>query len=249
MLTRYLIVCPLVFLAAFIDSVAGGGALISLPAYMMGGLPVHMAIGTNKVSSFMGTSMAIWRFAKKGFIPWKPAGCCAVFAMAGSSVGANLALLISPDIFKVIMLVILPLVALYVMRPHVFEESPIPCSPRRTLAVGVASAFFIGMYDGFYGPGTGTFLILVLTGLARLKLTEANGVTKVINLSTGIAALAVYLTNGKVDLALGLAAGCFSIGGSYLGTRFFERGGSKSVRLVIPVVLALFFIKIITELL
>lgn len=248
---HFMIVCPLVFLAGFVDAVAGGGGLISLPAYMISGLPVHNAIGTNKLSSFMGTSLATWRYARRGFIPWKLGSVCVVIALIGSSLGANLALLIDDFIFKIIMLFILPLTGVYVMRSKSLQGDgeASPLSPALTWAVSLGAALLIGVYDGFYGPGTGTFLLLILTGLAHMPLQKANGVTKAINLATNAAALAVYLANGKVLLVLGLCAGVFSLAGSWLGVRFFEKGGSKSVKLIIPVVLVLFFIKILSELL
>lgn len=97
---EFLIVCPMVFIAGFVDAVAGGGGLISLPAYLMSGLPVHYAIGTNKLSSGMGSALAKWMYAKKGYIDWKMAFCCLVCALIGSALGANIALLISDSIFK-----------------------------------------------------------------------------------------------------------------------------------------------------
>ena len=110
-------------------------------------------------------------------------------------------------------------------------------------------ALVLGVYDGFYGPGTGTFLILLLTGLAHLSLTDANGTAKVINLTTNLSALAVFLFHGKVLLPLGLAAGCFSILGNYLGTRFFDQGGSRVVKPVMLGVLGIFFLKVLSDLL
>ena len=111
----YLIVCPLVFIAGFVDAVAGGGGLISLPAYMLSGIPVHMAIGTNKLSSGMGTALATFRYARSGYIRWKLAVYCVISALIGSACGAELALLIDDGVFKIIMLVILPLTAAYVL--------------------------------------------------------------------------------------------------------------------------------------
>lgn len=248
---HFLIVCPLVFLASFVDAIAGGGGLISLPAYMMSGLPVHNAIGTNKLSNFMGTGLATYRFARKGYIPLKLGLISAVIALAGSTIGANLALLIDDSIFKLIMLIILPLTGVYVMRSKALQSSsdPEPCSPCRTWAVALAAALVIGVYDGFYGPGTGTFLLLILSGIGHMNLREANGITKAINISTNAAALAVYLLNGKVLLPLGLTASIFSLTGSYFGTKVFDKGGAKAVKLMIPVVLVLFFIKILSEML
>lgn len=249
-LLPFAIVCPLVFLGGFVDAVAGGGGLISLPAYLIAGIPAHNAIATNKLSSAMGTTLTTVRFARKGFIPWRQAAVCVVFAFLGSSLGAKLALKIDGTVFTLLMLVILPLVAVYVLRgKSLGQGEQAPCSPRRTFVVGALAALVIGGYDGFYGPGTGTFLMLALTGLAHMELTRANGVTKAINLTTNLSALAVFLLNGKVLLPLGLVAGCFGILGNYLGTRFFIQGGVKFVKPVILVVLTIFFGKVLFQIL
>lgn len=247
----YLIVCPLVFIAGFVDAVAGGGGLISLPAYMLSGIPVHMAIGTNKLSSGMGTALATFRYARSGYIRWKLAIYCVISALIGSACGAELALLIDDGVFKIIMLVILPLTAAYVLSGKALaageEKGALP--QWKVTLISMVVALVIGAYDGFYGPGTGTFLILLLTGLAHLRLSEANGIAKAINLSTNVAALTVYLFNGKVIFPLGLAAGCFSLAGNYIGTRFFAKGGAKAVKPIILIVLAIFFVKVLTEVL
>ena len=246
-LTHFIIVCPLVFMAGFVDAVAGGGGLISLPAYMISGLPVHFAIGTNKLSSGMGTAIATFKYAKSGFIKWKTALMCAACALVASNIGARLALLISDAVFKKLLLVILPLTAVYIFRSKSLEQTKQPYVYKKTLCISMLIALIIGVYDGFYGPGTGTFLILLLTGMARMQLNEANGISKVINLATNVSSLSVMLLNGKVLLILGLTAGLFSIAGNYIGTRFFEKGGAKFVKPVIIVVLSIFFIKVVTE--
>ena len=247
----YLIVCPLVFIAGFVDAVAGGGGLISLPAYMLSGIPVHMAIGTNKLSSGMGTALATFRYARSGYIRWKLAVYCVISALIGSACGAELALLIDDGVFKIIMLVILPLTAAYVLSGKALaageEKGALP--QWKVTLISMVVALVIGAYDGFYGPGTGTFLILLLTGLAHMRLSEANGIAKAINLSTNVAALTVYLLNGKVIFPLGLTAGCFSLAGNYIGTRFFAKGGAKAVKPIILIVLAIFFVKVLTEVL
>ena len=248
-LVRYLIVCPLVFLGGYVDAVAGGGGLISLPAYLIAGLPAHTAIGTNKISSAMGTTLTTYKFWKQGFIAWKLALLCAVCALAGSTGGANLALLVSDRVFKILLLFILPLTAFYVFRTKALETAGRePLSPVKTAAVAASCALVIGVYDGFYGPGTGTFLLLLLTGLARMDLNSAAGITKVINLSTNVAALVTYLINGKVILALGLTAGLFGIAGNWLGARSFTKSGSKIVKPLIGVVLTIFFLRVVFEL-
>ncbi len=247
-LWQFFVICPLVFLAGFVDSVAGGGGLISLPAYLIAGFPVHYSIGTNKLSSGMGTALATWRFSKKGFIPWRDALICAVCALIGSYTGANLALIINDTIFKWIMLIILPLTAFYITRSRTLESSNEPFGKRKTVLLSMGIALVIGAYDGFYGPGTGTFLLLLLTGIARVPLKSANGVTKVINLTTNLTALFVYFTNGKVMILLGLIAGVFGMAGNFLGTALFDKVGAKSVKPLMMVVLVIFFVRVCSEL-
>ena len=240
----FIIVCPLVFLAGFVDAIAGGGGLISLPAYMIAGLPVHTAIATNKLSSGMGTSISVGRLAKRGSIPWKQAVFCICAALIGSFTGAQIALRIEADIFKRIMLVIVPVTAFYVMRTKTLGDG----TGQPNLAKAVLFALVIGAYDGFYGPGTGTFLLLLLTSFAGYRLNEANGIAKTINLTTNITSLTVYLINGKVLILLGLCAGLCSIAGNYIGISFFEKKGSRIVRPIMITVLIVFFIRILTEL-
>lgn len=244
---NYLIICPLVFLAGFIDAIAGGGGLISLPAYIFTGLPVINCIATNKMSSAMGTSIATAKYAKGGFIPWKLALFCVPCAFGGSAIGANIALAISNDVFKIIMLVVLPLTALYVITKKDLSSNEKQHSFRIMLMIAMLIAFVIGIYDGFYGPGTGTFLILLLTAIGRMKIEEANGLTKAINFSTNSSALVIYILHGEVIVPLGIIAGCFNIAGNYLGARKFTSGGTKIVKPVMSIVIVIFFVKVLNE--
>ena len=184
-------------------------------------------------------------------MPLKLSACGIVFALLGSSLGAKTALLISDKIFKILMLAVLPVTALYVFKSQNLlkeehEQQPITS---KTFIICALVAFFLGFYDGFYGPGAGTFMLLLLAGAAKLSVQKANGVTKAINFATNVAALVVYFMNGKVILTVGVIAGLFSIAGNYIGARFFERGGAKAVRPVILIVLSLFFIRVIYDLL
>ena len=246
---HFLIVCPLVGIAGFVDSIAGGGGLISLPAYLISGLPVHTCIATNKLSSSMGTTVATAKYALSGYIDWRLGVFCAAASLLGAALGANIALLISDGAFRLMMLVILPLTALYVLRKKdLFSgEDSRTLSFARTALVSSVIALLLGMYDGFYGPGTGTFLILLLTRFAHMDLRRANGITKVINLSSNLSSLAVYLLNGQVLLPLGLCAGAFSVLGNALGSRCFTRKGAAIARPIIVIVLCVFFARTVLE--
>lgn len=247
-LLPFLIVCPLVFVAGFVDAIAGGGGLISLPAYLISGLPVHTALGTNKMSSLMGTSLATWRYARHGFVNLRRSAVCAAFALVGSALGANVALLVSGGVFKLIMLVVVPLTGCYVMFHKGFGGAREPLAPTRTLALCTAISFAMGLYDGFYGPGTGTFLILLFMAAAHLTLDEAAGTAKVVNLTTNVAAFSVFALHGSVWLPLGLTAGLFNMVGAWIGTSFFIGKGVRVARPIMLVVLAVFFVKLIWDL-
>ena len=243
----YLIVCPLVFLAGFIDAIAGGGGLISLPAYMLAGLPPHIAIGTNKLSSAVGTTVATAQYISKGFMVWRLAVPAIVFSLIGANIGSNLTLLVPENAFLIIMLIALPMIAIYVFTHKSLSNPFEPEITTRVWVVVLASAFFIGMYDGFYGPGTGTFLMLLLTGAAHLTTRQAAGITKAINLSSNVMSLTVFLINGTVLLPLGLTAALFSIAGNYLGARSFIKKGDAIARPAIITVISIFIIKVIYE--
>lgn len=243
----YLIVCPLVFLAGFIDAIAGGGGLISLPAYMLAGLPPHIAIGTNKLSSAVGTTVATAQYISKGFMVWRLAVPAIVFSLIGANIGSNLTLLVPENAFLIIMLIALPVIAIYVFTHKSLSNPFEPEITTRVWVVVLASAFFIGMYDGFYGPGTGTFLMLLLTGAAHLTTRQAAGITKAINLSSNVMSLTVFLINGTVLLPLGLTAALFSIAGNYLGARSFIKKGDAIARPAIITVISIFIIKVIYE--
>ena len=246
---EFLIVCPLALIAGFVDAIAGGGGLISLPAYIFAGIPVHNAIATNKMASTMGTSIATLRYALSGYMVRAFVIAGVACGLTGSWAGSNLALLADAQVIKLIMLIAAVPIAFFVLKTKnldKFADDPLP--RRRALALTAVIALLIGVYDGFYGPGTGTFLMLTLTTLAHQDVRTAAGTTKAINLSTNAAALAVFLVNGTVLVPLGLAAGAFNILGNYLGARSFTKKGASIVRPIMLVVMALFAAKLIFDL-
>lgn len=248
---KFLIVCPLVFLAGFVDAIAGGGGLISLPAYMLSGMPTHMAIATNKLSSATGTLVSTLRLLKNGYVPVKLSLCAAVMALAGSTLGANISMLLPEGVLRGMLLVVLPVVAFYVLKNKDLGENERTGSRTsgQLLAIAMGAALVVGVYDGVYGPGTGTFLLLILTGLGRMDLKSAAGTTKVINLSSNIAALVTFILHGQVYWTLGLAASVFSIAGHYTGAGLVTRDAKRVVRPVVLTVLAILFGKVILEML
>lgn len=246
---EYLIVCPLALIAGLVDAVAGGGGLISLPAYFFAGLPPHAAIATNKLSSTMGTTVATVRYVLFGYMVKRFVIVGVACGLAASAAGANLALVADSFALMVFMLVSLPFVAWMVFRTrdlNRFAERPLP--PRRALALTGAIALAVGIYDGFYGPGTGTILMLLLTAVAHQGMREAAGTTKAINLATNVAALTVFLANGEMLVGLGLAAGAFNIVGNWIGASLFDKKGAAILRPIMLIVIALFALRLIFDL-
>ncbi len=248
-IVHFLIICPLVFLAGVVDAVAGGGGLISLPAYLISGLPVHNAIATNKTAAAMGTALTTYRYVRRGYVPIKLGLVCLAFGLAGSTIGARIALMISDGTFKIIMLVVIPATAVYLLTRGDFAKDREPRKESHQIFMCIPIAFGLGIYDGFYGPGMGTFLMIALTSWVHLNIQKANGICKVINMSTNFAALVVYLLSGKVILFLGVIAGLFSIAGNYIGARYFESGNTKFIKPLMIAVLAIFFVKLLFEVL
>ncbi len=242
----FLIVCPLVGLAGFVDAIGGGGGLISLPAYIIAGIPMHQAIATNKLSSACGTTLAVLRFWRNGLINMKLAGPSVAAAIVGSALGARISLLLDATVMERALYVVLPVTAFIVMNKSLFgahEGSSIVLN-RRTYMTACLSAFFIGMYDGMYGPGTGTFLIIAFTVFAKMGVAPANAQSKVINLATNLASLAVFFLSGNVLVTLGLAAAVCNMIGGYLGAGLVMKKGAKIVKPIILAVLGLLALKL-----
>lgn len=252
-LTAYLVVLPLVFLAGFVDSVAGGGGIISLPAYLMAGIPAHLAAGTNKTVNGCGTLVATIKYFRSGKIELRPAVIAAAGALIGSAIGTELAAFIAEETLETLMLIALPCVALFLTFRKDFgkdtdkEERP-GCSTMREIVTAALIGLVFGCYDGLIGPGTGTFMIIGFTAFLSLDLITAGGCAKVSNLASNIAAAAVWIRHGSVLWTLALPGIAFNILGAYLGARYAIRGGSKKIRSMMFVVLGLLFAKMAYEL-
>lgn len=184
-LWMYAVLAILVFLGSFVDAIAGGGGLITLPAYLIIGLPPHLALGSNKFSSSIGTIVSTWRYYRKGFVDTSLIIPIIIVTMLGSIIGSNVVLLIPPTILKYVLVAILPFIALFIMQKKSFDgnESLQFTGYQLQLRLGII-VFVIGFYDGFYGPGTGTFLIIALTYILHMTAKQAAGNTKIANLSS-----------------------------------------------------------------
>ena len=244
-----LLVCMGVFCASFMDAIGGGGGIISLPTYLLAGLPMHMALGTNKLSACIGTMASTVRYVKNGYVNWFLGIPSIGLALVGAHLGTKLQLAVDEKFLKLVLVSILPVIAVVLLRKKELPEEWRPLNEwlRRTIVWG--ASWIIGIYDGFYGPGTGTFLLLIFCYLGKIDVRTASGNVKLVNLSSNIGALFTSLAAGKVMVPLGFAAAIFSISGQYLGAGLAMKNGSKVVRPVILLVILLLAGKVLLELL
>lgn len=246
-----LLLCGGVFLASFMDAIAGGGGIISVPAHLIafGATPAPFALGTNKVSAGIGTIFSTARFIRNGYVDWKLFGPSIAFALAGSVAGTWLQHRTPDAVLKYMLLAVLPVVAVITLRNRDWPDEPGEMPFRKQAAIVWAAALLIGGYDGYYGPGTGTFLMIAFIRLAKLDTRHAAGGVKVINLSSNLGSLFTQLAGGYVFLRVGLLAAVFSIAGHYIGSGLAIRNGSRIVRPAVVIVLILLTLKVGSEVL
>ncbi len=239
---------PLIFLAGFIDSIAGGGGLISLTSYIAFGIPAHVALGTNKFAACSGTTVATARYIKAGQVNLKICIFSALTALVGSSIGSRLVLLTSDIFLKYMLVIIVPIVAVITIVKKDFGKEGTLVESGRIYLICAAIAFVAGTYDGFFGPGTGMFLTFAFTAFLHMDIKKACGNTKVINLASNIAALTTFVIYGNINYAIAIPCAGSQILGSYLGSGLAIKQGSKIVRPIMIVVLALLLIKVFYDL-
>ena len=245
--STYLLVLPMVFLAAVVDAIAGGGGLISLPAYTIAGLDYDYASGNNKFSSTFGTLMATIRYARSGAVKPRPAAIAAVLALPGSWLGTRAAMALGNRAMHIFMVFAIPVVgALVLLEGKKTERDPRPFT-RRQYPVCAAIGLAIGFYDGFCGPGTGTLLILLFTWLLGMDMVSASATAKPVNLASNISSLVTRIAAGNVIFALALPAMCCSLAGGWLGARLALTRGAKLIRVVMLGVLALLTVRLAVE--
>lgn len=238
------------FTAGTIDAVAGGGGLMTVPVLLSVGLPPAVALGTNKGQSAFGTLAATVQFWRTGALDRDRLALQFVLGFAGSLAGAALVLKLSPAVLRPLVLVLLVSVAAVLTLRRDLGTVPTTPPPKAVLLRRVALlSAGIGMYDGFFGPGTGTFLILSSVALLGDPMRRASANAKVVNLASNLAALSLFTWKGVVrwDIALPMAAA--QLAGGTLGARLTLRGGDRFVRRVVLAVVVALVVKLAYDLL
>jgi uncharacterized membrane protein YfcA len=235
------------FFAGFVDSIAGGGGLIQLPALLIG-LPkteTVTVLGTNKLASVFGTTTAAALYRRQIKPDPKVLVAMALPAFIGSAAGASLASQIPTKSMRPIVLVLLIVVAIYTwLKPDLGKIELLRHESTRRIQISIAAGVIIGFYDGIFGPGTGSFLMLILVASLGYAFITASAIAKVVNVSTNIGAILVFGIHGAVLWQLGLLLGVANVTGAVIGSRLAIRGGSNLVRKVFLLVTVALIIKV-----
>lgn len=235
---------PLAFLAGFIDAVAGGGGTITLPTLFFMGLSPAQTVATNKLLAIFGSATATWQFWRKGNVEVALVLRLIPLALLGSALGAWLVRFADPDTFKTLVgVVILGVGALVIMNKRFGLEDRYPGLTARTLALTLPGAFLIGMYDGFLGPGTGTFAMFMFA-LAGFNLVRSSGNARTINFATNLGAFITFLLGGHMVFWIGLPMGLANALGAALGARMAMLRGSAFVKVIYGLIVVLVALKL-----
>jgi uncharacterized membrane protein YfcA len=232
------------FAAGVVDAIAGGGGLIALPALLAVGLPPQLALGTNKGQGVFGTCAALLRYARSGMIDVQRAKATLPLGLAGAALGTALVLLLSNAVLRPVVLVLLILVAVALaLRP---ATAPVRAArpPRHDLAIAGAIALLLGAYDGFFGPGTGTFLIFAFVFFFGSSMARASADAKVVNFASNLAAVATFAWKGAVVWKLALPMAAAQALGGTLGAHLAIRGGDRRVRQIVLLVVVALVVKL-----
>lgn len=240
--SELLALCGFALLAGFVDAVVGGGGLIQVPALLvlLPQLEPVTLLGTNKFASIWGTAGASWQYARRVPIEWRSTLPTIATALLFGFVGARTAALIPREWFRPLVLVLLLGVLAYTLARKNLGALHAPRLSRGAsfwMALGTGAV--IGFYDGFLGPGTGSFLIFAFVGLFGFSFLAASASAKLVNVSTNLAALAFFVSHGQVRYDIGLPMAAFNVAGGLLGSHLAIRRGSGFIRVLFLLVVGL----------
>lgn len=259
--------------AGGVDAVIGGGGLVLIPLILAfaPGLPAQVALGTNKFTAVFGTASAGLRMVRTVRIDWRAVRLCAPLACACSAGGALLAASVSSDMLRPVVVVLMLAVGVFVaLRPQFGRGAGSGGSSgptgedaagttgaanaqsrpsRGRLALGLALIALIGTYDGFFGPGTGMFLVIVFTGLMSRTLIQSLAMTKLVNTATNIGGLIVFAAGGHVLWLLGIVLAVFNVLGAQVGAKLVLDRGTGFVRVALLVLIVVMSAKLIVDML
>lgn len=225
------IICVLGFLAAAVDAIAGGGGLISLPALLMVGVPPHLALGTNKFAASLASLNSSITFARSGKVHFTLVKWQIPFTFIGAALGVWAVLSVSSEFLNKAVLILILLVGIYTMaHKNLGLENKFQGLNANNMVIGCLFALSLGFYDGFFGPGTGSFLIFAFITVFGFDFVAASANSKVLNFTSNFASLLLFAWNGKILFSYGIPMALFMILGSFVGTKLAIQRGAKLVK-------------------
>lgn len=236
------------FIGAFVDAIAGGGGLITVPAYILGGFPPHFALGTNKLSATFGSLSSTVEFFRNGKIHFGLVKYIIPCTFLGAVLGVNSVLLINQDFLYPLVSAMILIVGIYTyFKKDLGLINTFQLQSKTQIAMGMVFGFVIGFYDGFFGPGTGSFLLFVFIKFFGMDFVNAGGNTKVLNFISNVTSLVVFALAGKINFQIGLMAGVFSLLGSVIGTKVAIRKGASFVKPIFLIMSFAVFVKLVVD--
>lgn len=239
---------PLLFLtglaAGTVDAIAGGGGLISVPVLLSLGIPPHIALGTNKLQSNIGTLMAARRYYREGWFTIKSILLCVVFVAIGAATGAIVSQLISCAVLKILIPILLFFILIYVLiSPKIgHQDHPARCNEK---VFFIVAGLGLGFYDGFFGPGVGSFWVFLITFFLGFNLLKATAYTKAFNLTSNVVALICFAVGMHINYHIGISMAVGQLIGGQLGAHLAIKNGAKLIRPIFLIVVSLTIMSLI----
>jgi len=237
----------MIFIAAFIDSIAGGGGLISLTSYMACGLPATVCLGTNKFSAIIGGTVASANYIRTKNYELESLIPSFICALIGSFLGSECSMLIDERIFSIILLIATPIIAIMVVMDKNYSNHEKNLSLPKTIIICSLVGLVAGFYDGFYGPGAGTFMQMGFIIFAGINIKKSCGNARMVNWASNFAALVNFIRTDNVLYTIGIPCAICSVLGNYFGSMLAIKRDVKVVKPIMIVVVALLFVKILLD--
>ena len=231
MITKIIILCMAGFLASFVDSIAGGGGLISVPAFMLAGLPPHMVLGTNKFSATAGSFTSSLKFIRSGKANLKLLKYLIPFTFLGSMLGVKAVQHIDQKFLTPLVLILIMFIGIYTLfSKSLGLEDKFKGLTKINVLYGVILALSLGFYDGFFGPGTGSFLVFGLINIFGFSFVASSANARVLNFTSNVTALILFALSGQINYMLGIPVAMSMIIGARMGTTVALNKGSKLIK-------------------
>jgi hypothetical protein len=234
-----ILLCLAAFFAGFVDAIVGGGGLIQTPVAMilLPNLAVANIIGSLKIPAFSGTSFAAFQYLKKVKMNWKLLSTMAVIAFVSAFLGSNLLTLVSNDFMKPLLLVVLTLIAIYTFTKKNFGQHQAKnLSHNKQLFLAIIMSSCIGFYDGFIGPGTGSFLVVAFVAILGFDFLHASANAKMVNLATNFGSICLFIIKGKIIWAIALPMAVCNAFGGWVGAKLAIKKGNGFIRVFFLIV-------------